>query len=976
MERKNQYFFNNNLINNSLNQFITKPNNELNEQINQTNPKFENQLNEEENLNNQKTNFSNFSNNNLPNKQTEINEENEETITITQKNYDELINTIRKQSLENDQQRSYIEVLKEVLESNLIKNGLSILIPSQQLNTTFNSFENGKFSPQNLKYIIDLSKLSTEIQKYKEELNKEKSINEELNFQLNNIDKKKQDLENENKIIKDKLNAIKNKSENGLFENEKEKENIMQNYILIKEENNKLKDNLNEVQALCHKYENDILEYEKGVVELKKQLDNYKNIEKEYNEIKDSNIKIEYDFERLMREKKYLEERFKKIKDNNEILKAEKSALNKQLTEKDIEIQKEKKQFYIEKGQLITKLTKSKEQNNELKDRIHDKDIELIEFQQRQIENEKLNLGLESHNNELKINYDDYKNDTDFKIEVMNKKNEDLIKQLNKIDNLYRKAEKENSNLLNNINSFKKKVKENENLIDELKTENEGLKSFIKQSNLNSEKQNQEILNINDILIKLKNENNSLKKELPFWKEKYDKDIKLKTKEEERLKKSLNDMNIKYSNLISNNNKMLNSNNNLLSKNNELQYDLNNLYKNFAKVKDDNIILSDELNDKLQIIQIGNESKKKLCNKAYEQLNQIKELEEKIGNIITEKNNIENQLGEQNYEYKKLKDNQDINNRQMESLSTILNSYNSLIDECSNIIISFIDQIRKIAFFDNNKKIYYSEHYNNFINSCDILSSQINISKLDKLKIIKNYLTESSVENFEWYKQICDLEEANRLLDDKNISLKNQIFNYEDTINKANEYIENKENKFHHFLDNNYKFRENHHNLVMKFNKQNEKINDITNELNNLQVQNDNLNNIVHQLNRENIFIDNELCKTSNNLNILEKKYDKLNKEKNSFNYNKENNNENYLNSNDGNNDYNNNDNMNFQYLTSISNNNKMNDSNNFSNFVESESNRYKNSHYKNWTNETQRFSTSPNSDNFNIQVNTYENDE
>ena len=184
MERKNPYFFNNNFNNNTLNQFITKPNNELNKQINQTNPKFETQLNEEENLsNNQTSNFSNYTNNNLKIKQTEINEENEETITITKQNYDELINTIRKQSLENDQQRSYIEVLKEVLESNLIKNGLSILIPSQQLNTTFNSFENGKFSPQNLKYIIDLSKLSTEIQKYKEELNKEKSINEELNFQ-------------------------------------------------------------------------------------------------------------------------------------------------------------------------------------------------------------------------------------------------------------------------------------------------------------------------------------------------------------------------------------------------------------------------------------------------------------------------------------------------------------------------------------------------------------------------------------------------------------------------------------------------------------------------------------------------------------------------------------------------------------------------------------------------------------------------
>ena len=307
----------------------------------------------------------------------------------------------------------------------------------------------------------------------------------------------------------------------------------------------------------------------------------------------------------------------------------------------------------------------------------------------------------------------------------------------------------------------------------------------------------------------------------------------------------------------------------------------------------------------------------------------------------------------------------------MESLSTILNSYNSLIDECSNIIISFIDQIRKIAFFDNNKKIYYSEHYNNFINSCDILSSQINISKLDKLKIIKNYLTESSIENFEWYKQICDLEEANRLLDDKNVYLKKQIINYEDTVNKANEYIENNENKFHHFLDNNYKFRQNHNNLVMKYNKQNEKINDITNELNNLQVQNNNLNNIVHQLNNENILIDNELSKTSNNLNILEKKYEQLNKERNSFNDNIENTDEKYLNSINGNNDYQNNNNI--QYLTSISNNNQICDSNNYSNFFGSETNRYKNSFLKNFTNETQRFSTSPNSDNFNIQVNTYE---
>ena len=60
-------------------------------------------------------------------------------------------------------------------------------------------------------------------------------------------------------------------------------------------------------------------------------------------------------------------------------------------------MQNEKKKYYIEKAQLLTKLTKATEDNNDLKNQIHDKEAEILELQQKQIENEKKNLQLESN---------------------------------------------------------------------------------------------------------------------------------------------------------------------------------------------------------------------------------------------------------------------------------------------------------------------------------------------------------------------------------------------------------------------------------------------------------------------------------------------------------------------------------------------------------------------------------------------------
>ena len=345
----------------------------------------------------------------LINQITNSNNALDENITTSDKNYNELIEALKKQTLINDEQRSYIEVLKQTLESNLLKNGLLPIIPSKPFESTLNTFENNKFSPENLNYLIDLSKLSSEIEKLKEELKNEKLKNEELQSKINSTKKDNQDLQNVNLLMKEKLILWKEKGDeiNARLKLERQREIDLQNIKNLKDENSKLKDNLTEIEIRNKKYEKDILDYGRKIADLKNQLQEFKNLEKEYQKVKDLNIKLSFDNEKINAERKIFEDKLNLMNKNIELIKAEKLALNKKLNDKEIEMQNEKKKYYIEKAQLLTKLTKATEDNNDLKNQIHDKEAEILELQQKQIENEKKNLQLESENNDLQTKYDD-----------------------------------------------------------------------------------------------------------------------------------------------------------------------------------------------------------------------------------------------------------------------------------------------------------------------------------------------------------------------------------------------------------------------------------------------------------------------------------------------------------------------------------------------------------------------------------------
>ena len=823
-------------------------------------------------------------------KEDESNESSEsDNYSELEQNYNDALEALKKQTLLNDQMKSYIEVLKQILESNLVKNGLSSLIPTtNNLNESKSIYnENGKFySPQKLNDLIDISKLTFENQKMKDELSKSKLYIKDLEDQVSLIKKDKQDLEDMNVIFKDKIENLQNRGETmnqKLLKSHQDTEKDHQNIEILKVEKNRLNDELSECKTLCNKYENEINDNGRLINELNNKLNQLKDTENKYEDTKELYDKLDYDHKRLLNEKINFDEKNKKLNVTINELKEVQENLNKYFDNYKIENEEEKKRMLEEKDELISNIIKSKEEKDNLENIIHEKENAIVNFKKIQIQMEKKNLELESINNEITKNFDEYKNEADIKIKVLSSKNDNLTKEISKIDDLYKQTQEDNFSLSKDIVSFKAQLYEINNINEKLISENADLKNYLEQSKKQYDLKNEELINTNEIIIKLKNENDILKKELPYWKEKYDKDINDRIIEGGKLKKNLNDLKCTLDELEIRNNKITHSNNQLLMRNNELETNLSDLHKNFVKVKEDNTILSDELYDKLKQIQIDNETTRQIIEKNNEQSNKIKLLEDKIENVIEQKNQMEHILGEQNNKYIILKDSHEENNIKLNSLIDNLNSQYKIIQDCCDLIQTYSIQIRRIAYNENNKDIYLSNNFNNFISSCDVLSSSKSLSPLEKLKIIKNFLTETSVENFDWYNKITYLDEANKLLDDKNILLRSKINDFKDTVHNANEYISTNENKVKSIIDDNLNVKQNYNDLLDKYNKKNDKLNCISSELNDLQDQNFNLTKMVSQLNQENIEKDKQLNKTSFELNALEKKINILNKEKESW---------------------------------------------------------------------------------------------
>ena len=250
-----------------------------------------------------------------------------------------LMSQMQKEVINNDEQRNYIEILKQAIESSLIKNGLKI-----QIDNIKQKYYPNVPKDEYATVILDLSNIKTNninLEKEKKILNKEIEISHK---EIKEMKKLIDDNQKENIQLKDKIKIFENIEEklrltnNELIKKNKELEVLSQKNQQCLEEIRELKNKTNRVTQIeqenfeTNKKFCDLqIQYEQLITELNR----LSNIESNAISLSKENNEIYHINQNLINENNYLTQENSVIK--NDLNKLEKSEednikLNKEIS--------------------------------------------------------------------------------------------------------------------------------------------------------------------------------------------------------------------------------------------------------------------------------------------------------------------------------------------------------------------------------------------------------------------------------------------------------------------------------------------------------------------------------------------------------------------------------------------------------------------------------------------------------------------
>ena len=475
--------------------------------------------------------------------------------------------------------------------------------------------------------------LSDEMNKNKELLNKSISMKNKYNSEISQISKRNTEL---SKLLLNKQNA--------LFKLEKDNLDKNKELANLKLSLNNLKQNSNidqEKQKVIDSYKNNnskgdinnniIIENNKKEIEQLKNLNNtlqdkikyyqtqIKNIKNELYEKIQENIELKNNTDKQMRDMKNdyentikeLEEKNKELESNlgdcqnfNNNLNQQIDSLNQQIVAKDIKIL----ELNYQNEQTQNKCSSLEEQNKKISEELNTK----------KTDNNKIN----EENQQISI----------LKEELEQQKilSNDLNNELSKIKNDKQILTKKISNYENEILNNNKNNDINEEIKKKLNQEIENLKKENSSLKLNNEKLSNQLTDILSGNKKLNNINNEEKEQLKNQifnmktdKEKYDNEIKVLKRENEKMKDQIYRLS-----------------KSLPEEYNELQQqynDLENKYKNLVKSKHDTIKIEQSPAAGSASTGRKNDEKMEELNKAKKEIEQIKKKNMELVRQLEEK---------------------------------------------------------------------------------------------------------------------------------------------------------------------------------------------------------------------------------------------------------------------------------------------------------------------------------------------------
>ena len=523
-------------------------------------------------------------------------------------------------------------ILKKNIESLKYSNPVSV----SDFNYRNSQQKNGYLiANQPLEKEVELlrKQLSDEMNKNKELLNKSISMKNKYNSEISQISKRNTEL---SKLLLNKQNA--------LFKLEKDNLDKNKELANLKLSLNNLKQNSNidqEKQKVIDSYRNNnskgdinnniIIENNKKEIEQLKNLNNtlqdkikyyqtqIKNIKNELYEKIQENIELKNNTDKQMRDMKNdyentikeLEEKNKELESNlgdcqnfNNNLNQQIDSLNQQIVAKDIKIL----ELNYQNEQTQNKCSSLEEQNKKISEELNTKKTDDNKINE---ENQQISI-LKEELEQQKILSNDLNNELS---KIKNDK-QILTKKISNYEN-----EILNNNKNNDINEeIKKKLNQE---IENLKKENSSLK-------LNNEKLSNQLTDILSGNKKLNNINNEEKEQLKNQifnmktdKEKYDNEIKVLKRENEKMKDQIYRLS-----------------KSLPEEYNELQQqynDLENKYKNLVKSKHDTIKIEQSPAAGSASTGRKNDEKMEELNKAKKEIEQIKKKNMELVRQLEEK---------------------------------------------------------------------------------------------------------------------------------------------------------------------------------------------------------------------------------------------------------------------------------------------------------------------------------------------------
>ena len=414
--------------------------------------------------------------------------------------------SLQNEILINDQQRNYIEILKQTLESNLVKNGIKSQID------LYNKIQNKTKSEECINSLDSLCECYEELfnvvglnQKI-EDLYKQ---NNSLELENNKLKSDINDLNNRNEIFREQINdslksGIKEleQAKYRIKDLEEQKKGLINENKMLKEYNDKLNQQLEQIKGMNFEINN-------GEINIEEFMNKYNVIQDECENWKNNFNKIQNNHEILL--KKNQEQ-----KEEIDILRQENESLINEINNMKSELNKSNKKQFLSFSNNNNEDSMAKNSLNSLNMKVNIPTFEGQKSFDNNIENNEFNLN--NIVNELKVNihnclinsnefiqycFSKYKENESMEEELS--KNEiwnNLINSLTNLSQLFQDC----YNLLTNLSKDNTNYNNNSNNYNSIKKNKINNHSSLKKTN--DKTPSQDIIQNDSFKITESNENN------------------------------------------------------------------------------------------------------------------------------------------------------------------------------------------------------------------------------------------------------------------------------------------------------------------------------------------------------------------------------------------------------------------------------------------------------------------------------------